>query len=136
MGNEQSCINKVNFEDIKKVDKNDYILINTLHSNNQNCLIINTTLIDKEVEIVQKAIKEKKLIIIYGKNTNDYTIYKKYNQLISMGHKNTYLYCGGLFEWLLLQDIYGNEQFKTTSHELDILKYKPDSDLNKLLIKN
>ena len=136
MGNEQSSINKVNFEDIKKVEKNDYILINTLHANNQQCLITNTIPIDKEVYIVEKAIKEKKIIIIYGKNTNDYTIYKKYNQLISMGHKNTYLYCGGLFEWLLLQDIYGNEQFKTTSRELDILKYKPDSDLNKLLIKN
>tara|TARA_E500000178_G_scaffold335607_1_gene372685 strand:- start:10824 stop:11234 length:411 start_codon:yes stop_codon:yes gene_type:complete len=136
MGNEQSSINKVNFEDIKKVEKNDYILINTLHANNQQCLITNTIPIDKEVYIVEKAIKEKKIIIIYGKNTNDYTIYKKYNQLVSMGHKNTYLYCGGLFEWLLLQDIYGNEQFKTTSRELDILKYKPDSDLNKLLIKN
>lgn len=136
MGNEQSGINKVNFEDIKKVDKNDYILINTLHSNNQQCLIVNTILVDKEVHIVEKAIKEKKIIIIYGKNANDYTIYKKYNQLISMGHKNTYLYCGGLYEWLLLQDIYGSEQFKTTSRELDILKYKPESDLNKLLIKN
>tara|TARA_B100000035_G_scaffold276217_1_gene253718 strand:+ start:3012 stop:3422 length:411 start_codon:yes stop_codon:yes gene_type:complete len=136
MGNEQSCINKVNFEDIKKVDKNDYILINTLHSSNQQCLIVNTIPIDKEVQVVEKAIKEKKIIIIYGKNTNDYTIYKKYNQLVSMGHKNTYLYCGGLFEWLLLQDIYGGEQFKTTSNQLDILKYKSDSDLNKLLIKN
>tara|TARA_B100000085_G_scaffold259535_1_gene262400 strand:+ start:8687 stop:9097 length:411 start_codon:yes stop_codon:yes gene_type:complete len=136
MGNEQSCINKVNFEDIKKVDKNDYILINTLHSSNQQCLIVNTIPIDKEVQVVEKAIKEKKTIIIYGKNTNDYTIYKKYNQLVSMGHKNTYLYCGGLFEWLLLQDIYGGEQFKTTSNQLDILKYKSDSDLNKLLIKN
>ena len=136
MGNEQSSINKVNFEDIKKVEKNDYILINTLHANNQQCLITNTIPIDKEVYIVEKAIKEKKIIIIYGKNTNDYTIYKKYNQLVSMGHKNTYLYCGGLFEWLLLQDIYGTEQFKTTSIELDILKYKSDSDLNKLLIKN
>ena len=91
MGNEQSCINKVNFEDIKKVDKNDYILINTLHSSNQQCLIVNTIPIDKEVQVVEKAIKEKKIIIIYGKNTNDYTIYKKYNQLVSMGHKNTYL---------------------------------------------
>ena len=136
MGNEQSCINKVNFEDIKKVDKNDYILINTLHSSNQQCLIVNTIPIDKEVNVVEKAIKEKKIIIIYGKNTNDYTIYKKYNQLVSMGHKNTYLYCGGLFEWLLLQDIYGGEQFKTTTNQLDILKYKSDSDLNKLLIKN
>ena len=136
MGNEQSCINKVNFEDIKKVDKNDYILINTLHSSNQQCLIVNTIPIDKEVQVVEHAIKQKKTIIIYGKNTKDNTIYKKYNQLVSMGHKNTYLYCGGLFEWLLLQDIYGGEQFKTTSNQLDILKYKSDSDLNKLLIKN
>ena len=136
MGNEQSCINKVNFEDIKKVSKNDYILINTLDNNSQHCLIINTVSINNEVDIVERAIKEKKIIIIYGKNSNDYTIYRKYNQLISMGHKNTYLYCGGLFEWLILQDIYGNEQFKTTSNQLDILKYKPDSDLNKLLIKN
>ena len=32
-----------------------------------------------------------------------------------------------MFEWLLLQDIYGNEQFPTLGKELDILKYKPSS---------
>ena len=50
---------------------------------------------------------------------------KKYEQLISLGLKNVYVYGGGLFEWLLLQDIYGDESFPTTSKDLDILKYRP-----------
>lgn len=41
-----------------------------------------------------------------------------------------------MFEWLLMQDIYGNDEFITTSNDLDILKYKSISDINKLLIKN
>jgi hypothetical protein len=63
-------------------------------------------------------------IIIYGKNSNDEKIYKKYQQLVSLGFTNVYVYVGGMFEWLLLQDIYGGELFPTTSNELDILKYK------------
>jgi hypothetical protein len=38
-----------------------------------------------------------------------------------------------MFEWLLLQDIYGAASFPTTSKELDILKYKPPSLRQKLL---
>ena len=64
------------------------------------------------------------LIIIYGKNNNDETVIKKYNQLIKLGFINVYIYLGGLFEWLLLQDIYGKDEFPTTSEELDILKYR------------
>ena len=43
MGNIQS-INKINFEDIQKIIKNDYnaIIINTLSINNQDCLIKKT----------------------------------------------------------------------------------------------
>ena len=41
---------------------------------------------------------------------------------------------GGIFEWLLLQDIYGDDQFKTTSRELDILKYKPISTFKTLYL--
>ena len=33
-------------------------------------------------------------------------------------------YTGGLFEWLLLQDIYGSDMFKTTTEEVDHLKYR------------
>ena len=49
--------------------------------------------------------------------------------MIDLGFINVYIYLGGLFEWLLLQDIYGRDLFKTTKNELDILKYKPDSIL-------
>ena len=31
-----------------------------------------------------------------------------------------------MFEWLLLQDIYGTKEFPTTKKELEILKYKPN----------
>ena len=61
-------------------------------------------------------------IIVYGMNSTDETIVKKYDQLIGLGFTNVYIYLGGLFEWLLLQDIYGLEEFTTTSKQLDILK--------------
>ena len=63
-------------------------------------------------------------IVIYGKNCNDDKIYKKYNQLQTLGFFNSYVYTGGIFEWLLLQDIYGEKEFPTTKKELDILKFK------------
>jgi len=64
-------------------------------------------------------------IYIYGKNYMDISTNKKYEQLLSLGLKNVYIYGGGLFEWLLMQDIYGDECFPTTSKELDILKFRP-----------
>ena len=44
-----------------------------------------------------------------------------------MGFSQIYVYPGGIFEWLLLQDIYGEDSFPTTKKELDILKYKGDT---------
>jgi hypothetical protein len=67
-----------------------------------------------------------KNIIIYGKNTNDETLETKYKQLNSLGFSNVYMYMGGIFEWLLLQDIYGVEEFPTTTKVLDILKFRPN----------
>lgn len=137
MGLEQSVIQYTNFEDVKKTTEKNYILINTLPSTEQNCLIYNTVPIENEVTSVEKAIKDKSIIIIYGYNTNDSTIYKKYKQIRQqLRHKNVFIYAGGMFEWLLMQDIYGKDEFITTSNELDILKYKSISDINKLLIKN
>jgi hypothetical protein len=43
---------------------------------------------------------------------------------------------GGIFEWLMLQDIYGEEMFPTNKKELDILKYKPVPILNISLLEN
>jgi hypothetical protein len=46
-----------------------------------------------------------------------------------------YVYTGGLFEWLMLQDIYGEKEFPTSKKELDILKYKPQKKLNVHLLE-
>ena len=127
MGNTQS-MKKINYEDMQTVIKNPeiYLIINTLSSSDQQCLIINTTLPNDEELIINKFIKENKgiRIIIYGRNCNDESINKKYQQLSSLGFYNIFVYLGGIFEWLLLQDIYGAEMFPTTAKELDLLKYK------------
>jgi len=44
--------------------------------------------------------------------------------LVALGFTEVYIYLGGLFEWVLLQDIYGTELFKTTRRVADILRYK------------
>jgi hypothetical protein len=130
MGNAQS-IQKINYEDIQHVIKTAeiHILINTMPENNQDCLIPNTTNINQEEELINKFIKTGNTqikIIVYGRNCNDEKIYTKYNQLTSLGFYNVFVYTGGLFEWLMLQDIYGEKDFPTTKKELDILKYKPN----------
>ena len=59
---------------------------------------------------------------------------KKYAQLTGLGFINVYIYPGGLFEWLLLQDIYGQDDFSTTKNELDHLKFKGKSIFTTYLI--
>jgi hypothetical protein len=66
-----------------------------------------------------------KTFIIYGKNANDENAEKKYHQIVALGFHNVYLYPGGLFEWMLLQDIYGHDEFPTTKKVLDLLKFRP-----------
>ena len=133
MGNTQ-YIKKINFEDMQTVIKNPeiYLIINTLPPSEQTCLIVNTTFATDEENIINKFMKENKniRIVIYGKNCNDDTTNKKYQQLLSLGFYNIFLYTGGMFEWLMLQDIYGKELFPTTKKELDLLKYKPNQLLN------
>jgi rhodanese-related sulfurtransferase len=139
MGNSQS-VQKINFEDMQTAYKNPeiYLLMNTLPLSEQICLISNTLTPQKEETLMNRYLNSNKniRIIIYGRNSNDETIYKKYNQLVNLGFTNVYLYLGGLFEWLLLQDIYGFDDFPTTSRQLDILKYKPNQKLNISYIEN
>lgn len=127
MGNVDS-VPTVSFEDVQIFLKNpsDYILLNTIDLSCQECLILNTLRANYEEERMNYYLtnNNKIPIVIYGRNSSDKTIYQKYKQLQKLGFKNVYIYPGGLFEWLLLQDIYGTENFPTTKKELDILKYK------------
>lgn len=131
----ETKIIKIGYEDILYVLKNSdqYHIINTLSAENQECLIKNTLSIQNEIYIFDNYIKEQKFnikIIIYGSNSCDASVDKKYKQLTEIGFNNIYIYTGGLFEWLLLQDIYGKNEFPTTSNIIDILKYRPKGVLH------
>ena len=138
MGNTQS-MKKINYEDMQTVVTNPevYLIINTLPPSDQKCLIVNTTNAEEEEILINKYMKENKAIriIIYGKNCNDESIQKKYQQLLSLGFYNIFIYTGGMFEWLMLQDIYGREMFPTTKKEQDLLKYKSNQLLNIALLE-
>lgn len=129
MGNTSSVISQyVSYEDVQNIIKtNKCVLINTLSTDEQSCLIQNTLSIDDEVSFMNKILDtlDYDKICIYGKNYMDISTNIKYEQLRSLGLKNVCIYGGGVFEWLLLQDIYGGESFPTTSRDLDILKYRP-----------
>ena len=139
MGNSQS-IRKINFEDVQYIIKNsgNYLMINTLPVSEQDCLLPHTMNIHKEEELVNQLIsagKKEVKIVIYGKNCNDDKLYTKYQQLNSLGFYNVFVYPGGLFEWLMLQDIYGHDDFPTTKKEMDILRFKPKKILNVQLLE-
>lgn len=132
--------NRVGFEDILHAisHKDDYLLINTLSSDAQDCLIQNTISMDLEEHTINQIINQSnqcvKKVIVYGKNGTDDNVDNKYQQLINLGFSEVYIYSGGLFEWTLLQDIYGVDHFPMTSNVNDILKYRPRGRLQHLRI--
>jgi rhodanese-related sulfurtransferase len=135
MGQQQT--KNYNFEDVQHMIKSkNTVLINVLPDYEQSCLIQNTLDVKHEVSTINEYIKTNKNIniIVYGRNSCDLNTEKKHKQLTSLGFYNVFIYRGGMFEWLLLQDIYGRDDFPTTTVELDILKFKsPNHFYNNLL---
>jgi len=130
----QKTYNKISFEDFQNIIKNpkDFIIINTLPNTEQECLIKNTISYQTEESRINELLNDYNYthnFIIYGKNNNDNSVETKASQLSGLGFSNVYIYIGGLFEWLLLQDIYGSDEFPTTIRFLDILKFKPSNIL-------
>lgn len=136
MGNSYS-IRKINFEDMQKFTKDaDCIIINTMPISRQRCLIINTIDASKETTLINHLIKTnlERKIVIYGENACDEGLVNKYNQLIKLGFSNVHIYPGGMFEWILLQDIYGDDYFPTTKKNTDILEFKGKPFTERLMI--
>ena len=107
-------------------ERNGY-LINTLADTEQSCLIDSTIHSKDETKLINQLLQSNKniKIIVYGKHSDDTSVHKKYEQLIQLGFTNVFIYSGGLFQWMCLQDIYGSDEFRTTTQELDILRFKP-----------
>jgi hypothetical protein len=109
----------INFENVQNAIKNpnEYLLINTFPIDLQYCIIRGTVPYQEEERIINEMISRHdvidKHIIIYGKNANDSKVMQKYKQICSLGLVSVYIYSGGMFEWLMLQDIYGKTEFPT-----------------------
>ena len=120
-----------NFENVQYAIRHPdrYLLINVLELREQDCLIQGTVEACQEEEVfnsmIQNVSEPDKVVIVYGKNNQDKKLHAKVKQIQHLGILHVYMYFGGLFEWLLLQDIYGVEAFPTTKIVLDLLKYKP-----------
>ena len=103
------------------------IIINTLPIDRQRCLIKGTLPATDEADTLNAYMSRGASdvrIIVYGENASDDRVGEKYKQLVSLGFSNVFVYPGGLFEWLLLQDIHGKDIFQTTAKENDFLKYR------------
>ena len=124
MGNGIS--NLVNFELLKEMQKEGATIIHIMDEN-EKVLIFGTVVAEKESEKINKMLSKndyEKDIIIYGRNCREYeTLLKKQKQLASLGFKNVHIYLGGMFEWLLLQDVYGTKEFPTEKKG-EILDFK------------
>ena len=137
MGNSPAVMRRINFEDMQtSLKQESTLIINTLESNNQSCLITGTVNVEAEISILNEALQKNKdfRIVLYGLNAADISTTKKYEQLYSLGFSNVYLYGGGLFEWLLLQDVFGVEAFPTSITNPDLLKYKGRQQFNVRMI--
>ena len=129
MGQAQSA-GRVGYTSVQASQHSDTsTIISTLSPTRQECLISGTVCASEEVNIMNDLLKTGKTnsILVYGENCSDDTPDKKRKQLNTLGFTRVQVYGGGLFEWLLLQDVYGKQNFPTTCDEIDMLKYGPKS---------
>ena len=137
----QTSYKKISFEDMQQAIRmtDQYIIINTMSMTEQDYLIKNTISYQMEENIINDLLNKYDMktrkFIVYGKNANDELAEKKYKQLVSLGFADVYIYSGGMFEWVILQDIYGADEFPTTRKVLDILKFKPEKKLGQILMQ-
>jgi rhodanese-related sulfurtransferase len=126
---------KISVEEMQTILKTPakYIIIHTLTSEYQDYVIPGTVQDTREESVINEMLTRidipDKPIVIYGKNARDETPETKAKQLKSLGIHDISVYSGGMFEWLLLNEVYGSDEFpikvqtdQTIMH--DIWKYR------------
>jgi hypothetical protein len=113
-------------QDRMKKQGQEIILINTLPLTRQDCLIKGTLKAFIEVEYMNKLLKtnKNKEIVVYGIHHTDTSVIQKYNQLKKLGFTNVHIYFGGMYEWLLLQEVFDIINFQTDGTIQNIVDYK------------
>ena len=99
-------------------------------------LIRGTLDADEEEELINGLLSKGEplddiVVIVYGRNGMDESVMKKVKDLRSFGFENVYGYLGGMFEWCLLSDIYGDKEFPIVGggKKVDPLFYKGERSL-------
>jgi hypothetical protein len=120
----------IGFDDMLQCVKSPskYAIIHTMPAS-EHILISGTLTASEEESFINEClsmyIDSQKTIVLYGRNCCDDSPRRKRAQLMSLGISDVYIYAGGMFEWTLLQDIYGKDEFGTTLPVTDLLAYRP-----------
>jgi hypothetical protein len=127
MGNIKStCL--VSYEKVQQARLTRSILIHTMEET-EKTLIQGSLTAEMELKSINELMSKNEFdtsIIVYGRNDHDYdSLMTKQKQLKSLGFRNVFIYLGGMFEWLLLQDVFGANLFPTTVAKVDLLRFAP-----------
>ena len=127
MGNIKStCL--VSYEKVQQARLTRSILIHTM-AETEKTLIQGSLTAEMELRSINELMSKNEFdtsIIVYGRNDHDYdSLMTKQKQLKSLGFRNVFIYLGGMFEWLLLQDVFGANLFPTTVAKVDLLRFAP-----------
>jgi hypothetical protein len=139
MGNSSPRFNLIGFDDmIEFISDRSVVLITTMSDSMGPHRIVGTLSPTDEIDEINRCIANcthNRRIVIYGENSSDESGFRKSEQLRGMGFTDIYVYGGGLFEWILLQDIYGADTFKTNQPIDDILRYKGNRRPSRVLVR-
>jgi len=118
----------IGFNDMKHAIEQGYVIVNTLPETLQGCLIKGSIAADEEEDRMNDYLQHDetdKIVVLYGMNSCDDSVDRKFEELADLGFRRIYIYVGGLFEWLMLQEIIGISEFPTTSRCMDLMVYQP-----------
>ena len=113
-----------------------YLLLNTMPVTHQHYLIKFTISYQIEESMINSILEDfrtdlsKYVIVLYGKNCADDSVDRKSKQLVKLGFPNVFIYYGGLFEWMLLQDVYGDDLFPTVGKKCELLDFAAKAKFN------
>ncbi len=133
MGATQSKNMYVTYCTIQQAIKLGKTIIHIMNIGDETILIKGTLTAEQEVQRINTWINDiehtaNNDIFIYGYSDSDFNkLLQRQKQLNGLGFKRVYIYLGGMFEWLLLRDVYSADEFPVDGlikgAALDILRY-------------